>query len=175
MRLFSHWRWIMRETRQEVGLHGFFAGALGYASVVVFFAAFSTFAGKSPLDVPAAMGYALFPGLATTAETAIGAALAFNGVHLLLSLGVGLLVAWLMYEAETHHQLWYVVTLVLIGGFIFGLLAMGVLGSEIAHAISWNAVLFGNVLWAGAMAATLYRFHRGLVAEVEADQLGAAN
>ena len=67
----------MRETRQEVGLHGFFAGALGYASVVVFFAAFSTFAGKSPLDVPAAMGYALFPGLATTAETAIGAALAF--------------------------------------------------------------------------------------------------
>jgi len=155
--------------------HGVIAGIIGYATVVLFFSLLSLVGGRSPLEIPSAMGSALLLGGSESGVAVeAGAVLAFNGVHMLLSLAVGLLVAWLLFEAERHYQLWYVVTLVLIGGFIFALLAMGVLGSELARAVSWGSVLAANILWAAAMGGYLYQYHRGLGREIERDQLETA-
>jgi hypothetical protein len=165
----------MRESRREVLVHGVIAGVIGYATVVLFFSLLSMAGGRSPFEIPSAMGSALLLGGAENGVgVEAGAVLAFNGVHMLLSLGVGLVVAWLLYEAERHYQLWYVVTLLLIGGFIIALLAMGVLGSELARAVSWSSVLVANILWAITMGGYLYQYHRGLGQEIEQEQRAAA-
>ena len=165
----------MRESRREVLVHGVIAGIIGYATVVLFFTLLSLIGGRSPLEIPSAMGSALLLGGAGNGPAVEpGAVLAFNGLHMLLSVAVGLLVAWLLYEAERHYQLWYVVTLLLIGGFILSLLVMGVLGSELAHAVSWSSVLVANILWAAAMGGYLYQYHRGLAKEIEREQRAAA-
>jgi hypothetical protein len=89
----------------------------------------------------------------------------------LASLAVGLCVAWLLYEVEVHHELWYVSLLVFVSGFLFILLGTGVLAVEIAGVLSWTQIFVTTVAWALALAGYLSRFHRGLAQEIDAEQL----
>ena len=88
--------------------------------------------------------------------------IAYNGVHLLASLTVGLGAAWLVHEAEDHHALWYVVFFAFLAGFIYAVGAMGVFAAEIAGVMSWSAVVTGTAIGGLTIIAYLWATHPGL-------------
>jgi hypothetical protein len=96
----------MKPDRAQVLTQGLVAGLVGYAAVVLFFIVANLVAGRSPFHTAAALGSALFHGLSDPARLVIepGPVLAMNGLHLVLSLAVGTVVAWLLSETERHHS-----------------------------------------------------------------------
>lgn len=157
----------MAYTRQQALKHGLIAGVVGYGVVVVVLAAANVFAGTWIFETPAALGSALlFTGGAQQPVPAVAAVIAFNGVHLLVSLVVGFAVSWLLYEAEEHHDLWYVVLMVLIAGFIYSLLLVGVVGAEVTAVVTWAQALTATFLWAASMGTYLWFAHRSLLRDL---------
>lgn len=114
--------------RERILFEGLVAGLIGYAGIALFFAVFNTVSGQSPFYTAGLLGDALFYGRQDPAgfTVAPGPVLAFNGVHLLFFIAVGMLVAVLAYEAERGPQFWYVATIVfafvfihVVGGFVW--------------------------------------------------------
>ena len=161
----------MRETKQEAVVHGVLAGVLGYAAVVILFTIVSLMAGESPFAVPDAIGRVLTGAGGGGLDP--GSVLAFNGVHMLSSVLVGVIVTLLVRAAEQQPQLWYVIMLVLMGAFMWALLTVGVLGVELTHATTWPAVLVANLAWVAAVGWYLRRFHRGLARRLSREPLDA--
>lgn len=165
----------MKPDRAQVLTQGLVAGLVSYAAVVLFFIVANLVAGRSPFHTAAALGSALFYGLSDPARLVIepGPVLAMNGLHLVLSLAVGTVAAWLLFETERHHFIWYFVLFIFLAGFVYSLLAIGILGAEIAHVIPWWSVLAGNVVWMLSLGSYLWLQHRGLVAALKREQESA--
>jgi hypothetical protein len=166
----------MKPERAQVLAQGLIAGVLGYAAVAVFFLVVNVIAGRSPFHTAAALGSALFYGLQDPALLAIepGPVLAYNGVHLLMSLVAGMIAAWLLFEIEHHHFLWYFGFFVFLAGFVFSLVLLGVYGAEIAHVVSWTLVLGGNLIWVLALGGYLWYQHRELITVLMKEQESAS-
>lgn len=158
----------MKPDRARVLVEGFIAGIIGYAAVALFFAVVNLVSGRSPFHTAAALGGALFYGVRGPAELVIepGPILAYNGVHLVLSLLAGFVAAWLVFETERHHNLWYFLFFVFLAGFVYSLVAIGIVGAEIAELVSWWSVAVANLAWVIAMGGYLFLTHRGLVREL---------
>lgn len=161
----------MAETRGEALAHGLVAGLIGYGVVVLVIGMANLLQGESVVHTPEVLGNALFfGGSATEAEGgAVAAVIAFNGIHLAASLLVGFAVSWLLYETERHHALWYVIMMILIAGFIYSVVLVGMVGAEMAGVVTWQGVLLANALWAVAMGGYLWWVHRGLAKRLSAD------
>lgn len=162
----------MRPEREEVLLQGVIAGLVGYAAVALFFIVVNLIEGRSPFFTPALLGSALFYGLRDPADLIVqpGPVLAYNGVHLVIFLIVGMAAAWLVFEAELHHYLWYIVFFLFLAGFILSLAVVGVLGAVIGRLIPWWSVLGANLTWALAIGGYLWLTHRGLVRDLQREQ-----
>ncbi len=165
----------MKPERAQVLTQGLIAGFIAYAAVVVFFAVANLVTGRSPFHTAAALGSTLFYGLQDPSQLAIepGPVLAYNGVHLLLSLLVGTIAAWLIFETERHHFLWYFVLFIFMAFFLYSLLAIGIIGAEIAHVLPWWSVLTANVIWVASLGAYLWLQHRGLMGQLQREQESA--
>lgn len=165
----------MRPDRAQVLTQGLIAGFVGYAAVVVFFALANLIAGRSPFHTAAALGSSLFYGLRDPALLTIepGPVLAYNGVHLILSLIIGTIGAWLIFEIERHHFLWYFVGFIFLAGFIYSLVAIGIISAEIAHVLPWWSVLAANLIWVGSLGIYLWLQHRDLMAAIKHEQEGS--
>ena len=83
---------------------GLFAGLLGYGTVVVVFAMFNVVSGRSPFYTPAMLGAALFYGLEDPSMLRVspGPVLAYNMVHVLGYVALGMLGSWLVSKAERY-------------------------------------------------------------------------
>jgi len=94
----------MRREAQLTLRSGLFAGLIGYGTVAVLFAAFNILEGRSAFYTPAMFGSVLFYGLRDPAalDVRVGPVLAYNMVHVLAFLVLGLLAAWLFSLAERH-------------------------------------------------------------------------
>ncbi len=162
----------MKPERAQVLTQGLIAGFIGYAAVVVFFAVSNLIAGRSPFYTAAALGSSLFYGLQDPSLLTIqpGPVLAYNGVHLLLSLLIGTAGAWLLFEIERHHFLWYFVGFIFLAGFIYSLVAIGIVSAEIAHVLPWWAVLTANLIWVGSLGLYLWFQHRDLMATIKREE-----
>lgn len=162
----------MRPDRAEVLTHGLVAGFIGYAAVVIFFALINVIGGHSPFHTAARLGAVLFYGaaepLAVTVEP--GPVLAYNGVHLAVSLLAGIGSAFLLVETERYHFLWYFIFFLFLAGFVYVLLFVGILGAEITHVIPWWSALMGTVVWVAAMGGYLWTQHRSLLATLSGEQ-----
>ena len=154
----------MKSERVEVLRQGMIAGLLGYAVVALFFAVFNLLAGRPALHTAAALGGVLFYGARdmSDASVGIGAALAYNGVHLLVFLGFGLLAAWLAEFAEHGPHFWYLgaVLLIVFAFHLLGLL-LGVSTSLREAVPPWTLVVSG-LLGCAAMAGYLLWNHAAL-------------
>lgn len=160
----------MSRDRGSVFAQGLGAGLIGYGAVVLFFGVTDALAGRSLVHTPAALGSALFfSGAGASGEAA--PVIAYNGVHMILSVGVGLLAAWLVQEVEEHHQLWYVLFFLLTALFMGGILFFGVVGAELGGVLGWGSAILGNLAWAVPVTAFLLRIHRGLVRDLESDPM----
>jgi hypothetical protein len=95
---------------------GMYAGLIGYAAVVVVYAVINVLSGLSPFYTPALFGSALFYGLHDPATLVIspGPVLAYNMVHVLAFVVLGLVASWLVAKAEQHPVARFGVLFVLV-------------------------------------------------------------
>jgi hypothetical protein len=151
---------------------GLVAGFIGYLTVVVLMAVVNLASGDPLFHTASLLGSSLFFGAgdATGVVAGPGPILSYNGVHLVASLLIGLGAAWLIFQAEKNRPLWFIVFFVFLAGFIFSLVLMGVLASEVAGLLSWPMILVAN-LAAGVTAGGFlwWRHARLLVELVEED------
>lgn len=138
----------MGTTQRRVLLEGFVAGLIGYVVVILFHGIAGVVVGSSAFSTVRALGTAMV-GADPGGEAMAGAILAFNGVHLLVFLVIGLVAAALIAFAERHLALWYGVFFLFIASFIWGL------GGMLAFAIGAPGVASPALIVAGACAAAL--------------------
>jgi hypothetical protein len=105
-----------------------FAGLLGYATVVVLFAVINMIAGRSAFYTPAMFGAVLFYGLEdpTTLEITPGPVLAYNMVHVLAFLVIGMFTSWLVAVSERFPVARYALffALIFVGAHIYAALLL---------------------------------------------------
>jgi hypothetical protein len=158
-------------TRNETKLvlnGGLFAGLLGYGTVVVLFVLFNLLAGRSPFYTPAMFGAVLFYGLDDPAALVIGPGpvLAYNMVHVLGYLVLGMCASWLVAKAEKYPVARYVVLFVVL--FVAGHLyaALLIFAEPLLAGGAWWRILIASVASGVAMGWWLLRLHPLLRAEL---------
>jgi hypothetical protein len=153
-------------------VEGLVTGLIGYATVVALFALVNLLRGEALFQTPALLGSALFFGLREPMALEPGPApiIAYNGVHLLVTLFIGLGASWLVFQTERNRPLWFLVFFVFLAGFIYSLVIVGVFAAEIAHVLSWPVILMANLAAGITAGGYLWRRHSTLLAD-----LGAAD
>ena len=128
-------------------VEGLVTGLVGYLTVVVLFAALNLFAGEGVFRTAALLGSALFFGFREGVDPVAGPGpiIAYNGVHIMVSLLIGLGAAWLVFQTEKHKPLWFIVFFLFLAGFIYSVVVMGVFAAEIVHLLSWRVIVVANV------------------------------
>jgi len=149
-------------------VEGLVTGLIGYATVVAFFALLNLSSGEGVFHTPALLGSALFFGAREAGEVVAGPGpvIAYNGIHILVSLVIGLGAAWLVFQAEKNRPLWYVVFFVFLAGFIYGIAVMGVLAAEISSLLSWTTILLANMAAGITAGGYLWWRHVQLLVEL---------
>ena len=149
-------------------VEGLVTGLIGYVTVVALFALLNVASGESVFHTAALLGSALFYG-ARDGEGLVagpGPIISYNGVHILVSLLIGLGAAWLVFQAEKNRPLWYIVFFVFLAGFIYSVALMGVFAAEAAHLLSWPRILLANLAAGVTAGGYLWWRHARLVTEL---------
>jgi hypothetical protein len=92
--------------------------------------------------------------------------IAYNGVHILLSLAIGLGAAWLIFQTEKNRPLWFVVFFVFLAGFVYSVAVMGVFAAEIVPLLSWPRILLANIGAGVTVGGYLWWRHSRLLMEL---------
>jgi hypothetical protein len=150
---------------ERVLAEGLIAGGIGYATVVVLFLGLNVLLGQPAFHTPALLGGALFYGGSTTIEAA--PVLAYNGVHLLVFLAVGLVGALLVTASEAKPEAYYVAFFALLAIGIGGTGFVVALTARLGDALPAWTVLVANAAALGAMGLFLWRAHPRLPAAIE--------
>ena len=156
----------MNADRSSIWLDGLLAGALGYAAVVIVISIVDLALGHSLFHTPATFGR----GLISSESEQVSAApvLAYNGLHLLVFLAVGLLVSWLAYEVEMHPMIWYVAFFACISLFFLSVLFITAVTQPMSDVLPWWGILGANVVAAVVMGTYLAKRHPRLWSRIEA-------
>ena len=142
---------------------GLVAGLLGAATIAVWFLVLDSIAGE-PFRTPAILGGALFrrgQGLAPPAAS-LDMVLQYTWVHALVFCVIGGVAARLLAVAEREPNAGFGILLLFVV-FEFGFLVVALVFAEpVLHALTWPAILVGNLLAAVAMGAYFWRRHPDL-------------
>lgn len=153
---------------------GLFAGLLGYATVVVVFAVFNMVAGRSLFHTPAMLGAALFYGLDDPAGLQIspGPVLAYNMVHVLGYVALGMIGSWLVSKAERYPAARFAALFVavFVAGHVYAALVL--FATPLLGGGTWWQIGVASTLSAVVMAALLLRLHPLLREELRRIPLG---
>jgi hypothetical protein len=147
---------------------GVVVGLIAYAAVAVFYAAFDVLAARGALYTVNLLGQAVFRGLRDPGVLQFPLALdlpaifAYNALHLVLSLAIGLVVARLLAEAERQPARAPLMLLVVVAGFVVTIVVVGYLTAPIRPLLPGWSIVVANVLAVVAAGAYLLRKHRGL-------------
>jgi hypothetical protein len=151
------------ERAEGVSQEGLIAGVLGAAVIAVWFLIIDTVAGR-PLHTPTILGTAIFrggAGLASpeTVPVSLEMVVLYTWVHALVFCVIGGVAARLLAVAERQPNAGFGILLVFVV-FEFGFLVVTLLFAEpVLHALTWPAILGGNLLAALAMGAFFWRRH----------------
>ncbi|MFW6083650.1 MAG: hypothetical protein ACODAA_00365 [Gemmatimonadota bacterium] len=151
----------MQSSRARVLREGLYAGVIGYVTVALATGLVDLLRGYSFFHTAAVLGSALF---GSGAEFAVTPEVVFpyNGVHLLVFLALGFLLAFLVHEIELHALIWYFVFFGLLGLFFVSLFLVVALGEAAGPGVPWALVVGVNSAAALAMGWYLSRRHRDL-------------
>lgn len=152
----------MRVDRARVLREGFVAGLLGAAIVAVFFGLADVFGGHSPFYTVNHLGRVLV-GTPAAGEpgSAAGPALAYNGLHLLVFLALGFVLAWLTAKTEQHPAFWYLAFFGLVAAFIYDFFFVMIIAGP-TGGLPWGEVAAASFLAALGMIVYLLRLHPDL-------------
>ena len=142
---------------------GIAAGLVGAAVIAVWFLLLDTVAGR-PLHTPTILGTAIFRGgQGLTAPegvpTSVEMVVLYTWVHALVFCVIGGLAARLLAVAERQPNAGFGILLIFVV-FEFGFVVVTLLFAQpVLQALTWPAVLGGNLLAALAMGAYFWRRH----------------
>jgi hypothetical protein len=145
---------------------GFVAGVIGAATIAIWFLIVDTVRGR-PLATPSLLGSVLYrrsEALAAPQALPISfeMVLTYTWVHGLVFCIIGGAASWLLAFAEERPNAAFGI-LLFFAVFEFGFLVLAMLFAEpVLSALSWPAILVGNLLAAVAMGAYLWRRHPNL-------------
>jgi hypothetical protein len=146
---------------------GIVAGLIGAATVAVWFLVLDAIQGR-PFYTPTVLGTALFGSREALAApenipVSFEMALMFTWVHALAFAILGGIAARLLALAERDPNYGFgILLLFVVFEFGFVVVAMG-FAEGLLRALTWPAILVGNLLAAGAMAAYFWRRHPNLL------------
>ncbi len=148
---------------------GIVAGILAALAVAVWFLIFDTARGH-PLYTPSVLGTALFRrevpfGPLAQTPVSMDMVLMFTWVHGLVFAGLGGIAAWLLAVAERSPQLGFGIILLFVIFEACFTMAAFLIAAPVLQALTWPAVIVGNLLAAAVMAAYLWRRHPALRVE----------
>ncbi len=166
----------MKASTETLLTEGFAAGLIGYAAAIAVVAGIDLVAGRSIFFTPALFGATLFYGLEDPSALAVapGPVLAYNMVHLLAFLLLGLTGAWLTGLAERYPAAQYLVLVLLafIGFHVY--VALLFFAQPLLGTAGWWKLGLGSVVAAGAMGWFLLRSHPLLRRELREIPMGDA-
>lgn len=145
---------------------GIRAGLVGAATIAAWFAVLDVWRGR-PLFTPTVLGTAIFRGGAglddpSALVPSLEVVLGFTWIHMLAFLLVGMAAARLLVAAEHDSHVGFGI-LLLFFIFEFGFVgACTLFATPVLEALTWPAIVVGNLLAAIAMAAVFWRGHRGI-------------
>jgi hypothetical protein len=151
---------------ERVYSEGLAAGLLGAAAIALWFLILDTVAGR-PLHTPTILGTAIFrggQGLASpdAVPVSLEMVVLYTWVHALVFCVIGGVAARLLAVAERQPNAGFGILLLFVV-FEFGFLVVTLLFAEpVLRALTWPAILGGNLLAALAMGAYFWRRHPGL-------------
>jgi hypothetical protein len=164
----------MRAQSQETLVGGLWAGLIGYGAVVVVIALLNLLAGRSPFYTAALFGSALFYHLDNPATLVVspGPVLAYNMVHMVAFLGIGLLCSWLLGLAERFPTAMYfiLVLLLFVGFHIY--FAMALLARPLLGELAWSHIGAGSFAAVVGMGWYLFTAHPLLRRELREIRMG---
>jgi hypothetical protein len=148
---------------------GIVAGILGAATIALWFFVLDMFSGR-PLYTPTVLGTVLFRhgaglGQAQVLPISFEMVLVYTWVHGLAFCFIGGLASRLLALAERNLNLGFGILLLFVV-FEFGFVGAAFIFAEpVLHALTWPAILIGNLLAAAAMAGYFWRRHPNLTIE----------
>ena len=147
-------------------------GLIGYAGVAVFYALFDLIAARGWLFTVNMLGISLFRGAPDPAmlhfpvEPSWPGIFWYNAIHLGVSLAIGVFVLWLLPLASGSPRRARIVQLVLSGGYVATVLAVGILSRTIRPVLPWWSIATVNALAVLLAGGFLLARRRSLVAPV---------
>lgn len=137
--------------RLQVVRDGVVVGLIASIVVPLFYAAFDLLAARGPFYTADALGQALFNGVRDPARLQLphtpdfDAVFRFDALHTVVSLAIGLVVTWLAVQAERRHQRAWLAGVVMFGGFVVTVLAIGQLTGFMRHVLPWWSIVGANL------------------------------
>jgi hypothetical protein len=153
-----------------IAREGFLAGVVGYVSVVLAVSALDLLSGRPLFATAAELGNWLFHPV----EDALGSpsgpsALAYNGLHLVLSIGVGVVAAAAVSLSERMTGFWFAGLVLLSAGGAWVMGVLGALAVEFRGVSDWPTVVVGTAVWLLAISGALWFAHPRLVPRMRRD------
>jgi hypothetical protein len=155
----------VKPDRARVMSEGLITGLLGYAVVVLFYGILNVAGRRSFFSTAADLG----AGLVSSARGAgdpVGAVLAFNGLHLIVFLLVGLLAAWLVMQTERHPSFFVLALFIGVAGLFAVMAAFLSFAARSGVKLPIGSVFAANLLAGAAMGGYLLKAHPRLWAEI---------
>ena len=152
--------------RESIYEEGLVAGLLGAATIAVWFLVLDSLAGR-PFRTPTILGTAIFRGgqglsSAEGIPVSFEMVLLYTWVHALVFWVIAGVAARLLAIAERQPNAGFGILLLFVV-FEFGFVAAALFFAEpVLHALTWPAILGGNLLAALVMGAYFWRRHPNL-------------
>ncbi len=149
-----------RRTLQD----GLIVGLIAYASVAAFYAAFDLLAARGTLYTVDLLGKAVFRGLRDPAVLQfpvtpdLTSIFWYNGLHLVLSLAIGLIVTALVDEAERNPSRSRLMLSAIVGGFVVTVAFVTLLTESMRSLLPLWSIVLANTL--ASLLAGLYLLRR---------------
>lgn len=155
---------------------GLVVGLIAYGAVALFYAAFDLLAARGTLYTVDLLGKAVFRGLRDPSvlqypiDPDLGAVFLYNGLHLLLALGIGLIVTRLVEHADRHPSQGPLMLLVIGAGFVVTVWLVGALTSPMRPLLPWWSIVAANACATLVAGLYLLRQRPGLLGRMLAFQ-----
>lgn len=143
---------------------GLVVGLIGYASVAALYAVFDFIAARGALYTVDLLGKSVFEGLRDPAvlglpmQLDVTAIVWYSGLHLLISLAIGLIVTGLVEQAERQPSQAPMVVSIIVAGFVVTIVAVGLLTTPIRPLLPWWSIVVANAL--AVLLAGGYLLHK---------------
>lgn len=152
---------------------GMVAGVCGYIAVVLVVTIVDVLSGRAALHTAAHLGAWLFHPV-EDALTGPGwpSAFAYNGLHLVVSLFVGIVAATMVALSERMTGFWYVALMVLIALAIYTIGVLGAIAVEFKGITDWPTAVLGTGAWLTGITVYLRFAHPRLMGQMKEESEG---